>query len=165
MWNPDRAPQLSFEKLARRVGVIKARAMWEAHRKRYRAHHAQARQQEERAAAARHRRGPVVVRNDFDMAPFFHGAPITYKELYRSTLGQRGCKGGEVFEDDGYMKDFIKRNPNCAPPKIVTGDIRGGYTGALEHAAFYGRLERARQFAETSLRLQAAAAEQPMIAA
>lgn len=163
MWNPDREPKLSFEKLAKRVGVIKARAMWEAHRQRYLAHHAQARKQEERAAAARHRRGAVVVRNDFDMVPFFYGAPITYKELYRSTLGQRGCKGGEVFEDDGYMKDFIKLNPNCAPPKIVTGDIRSGWTPALERAAAEGRINRVRQFAETSLRLQAAAAEKPLL--
>lgn len=163
MWNPDKAPVLSFEKLAKRVGLIKARAIWDAHRRRYEAHHAQARKQEMAAAAMRHRRGPVVVRNDFDMAPAYHIAPITYKELHRSSLGQRGCKGGEVFESEADMRDFLKRNPECAPQKVVTGDIRSGWTGSLERAAKEGRMHRAMQFAEVSLRLQSAAAQSPSL--
>lgn len=165
MWNPDRAPQLSFEKLARRIGTIKARAIFAGHAERLRRANHMASKQEEAAAAERHRRGPLVVRNDFDFMPFFYGAPVTYKQLFRSTLGERGCKGGEVFDDEGYMKAFFKKYPNCAPPKIVTGDIRSGWTPALERAAAEGRLNRARQFAETSLRLQRAAAEKPLIAA
>ena len=26
------------------------------------------------------------------------------------SLGQRGCKGGEMFDDDEMMRDFLKRN-------------------------------------------------------
>lgn len=163
MWNPDRAPQLSFEKLARRAGLVKARAIWEGHRRRYQAAHAAAAKQEEAAAAERHRRGPAVARNDFDMVPRFHISPLTYKELHRSTLPQSGCKGGEVFDDDEYMRDFIKRHPECAPQKVVTGDIRSGWTGALERAAKEGRMHRAMKFAEVSLRLQRAASEQPAL--
>lgn len=169
MWNPDRAPQLSFEKLAKRVGLIKARAIFARHAERLRIANHQAAQQEQRAAAARQRRGPNVVRNDFDFFPEYHITPLTFKQLHRSTLGQRGCKGGEVFEDEGYMRDFLKKHPECAPQKRVTGDIRSGWTRALELAAAAGRAARVQSFAETSLRLQRAAAEgrarNPLIAA
>lgn len=159
MWNPDKAPVLGFEKLARRVGLAKARAIFDAYREKLRIDNARAAAQEKRAAEERRRRGPVVVRNDFDMRPEYHIAPLTYKQLYRSTLGERGCKGGEVFDDQSMLKDFLKRNPDCAPEKIVTGDIRGGWTPALERAAVEGRMHRALQYAQVSLRLQNAARE------
>jgi hypothetical protein len=74
-------------------------------------------------------------------------------------LGQRGCKGGEVFEDDSFMRDFLKRNPECAPQKIVTGDIRSGWTAALEKAAKEGRMHKAMEMAKVSLTLKQAAEE------
>jgi len=159
MWNPDKAPVLGFEKLARRVGLHKARRIFDAYREKLRLDNARAEQQEKRAAEMRRRSGPVVVRNDFDFMPAYHMAPITYKQLHRSTLGMRGCKGGEVFNDESAMRDFLKRNPDCAPEKIVTGDIRGGWTPALEQAAKEGRMHRALQHAQVSLRLQHAAQE------
>jgi hypothetical protein len=159
MWNPDKAPVLGFEKLARRVGLAKARAIFDAYREKLRLDNAKAALQEKRAAELRRKRGPLVVRNDFDFAPAYHMAPITYKQLHRSTLGERGCKGGEVFDDPEMMRDFLKRNPDCAPEKIVTGKIQGGWTASLEHAAKEGRMHRALQLARTSLKLQQAAAE------
>jgi len=159
MWNPDRAPVLGFDKLARRVGVIKARSIFAAYAEKLRLENVRVTQLEQKAAAIRHRRGPAVVRNDFDMRPAYHMAPLTYKQLHRSTLGQRGCKGGEVFDDDGAMRDFLKRHPECAPQKIVTGDIRSGWTAALEKAAKEGRMHQAMKMATVSLTLQKAAEE------
>lgn len=159
MWNPDKAPVLSFEKLARRVGLHKARRIFDAYREKLRLDNARAEQQEKRAAEMRRQRGPIVVRNDFDFMPAFYMAPITYKQLHRSTLGMRGCKGGEVFDDTSAMRDFLKRNPDCAPQKVITGDIRSGWTVSLEQAAKEGRMHRALQFAKTSLQLQKAAEE------
>lgn len=159
MWNPDRAPKLGFEKLAKRIGLHKARRQFEAYAEKLRIDNARVTQLEKRAAEIRARRGPAVVRNDFDMRPAYHIAPLTYKQLYRSTLGQRGCKGGEVFDDEEAMRDFLKRHPECAPQKIITGDIRSGWTPALEQAAKEGRMHQAMQFAKVSLTLQKAAEE------
>ena len=159
MWNPDKAPALGFDKLARRVGLHKARAIFDAYREKLRIDNARAAKQEKRAAELRRKRGPVVVRNDFDFAPAYHMAPLTYKQLHRSTLGERGCRGGEMFDDPEMMRDFLKRNPDCAPEKIVTGKIQGGWTSSLEQAAKEGRMHRAMQMAQTSLRLQQAAKE------
>lgn len=159
MWNPDRAPVLGFEKLAKRVGLHKARRIFAAYQRKLEIDNHKAAMQEKRAAELRRARGPVVVRNDFDFMPAYHMAPLTYKQLHRSTLGQRGCKGGEVFDDEEMMKDFLKRNPDCAPQKVITGDIRGGWTPALEKAAKEGRMHRAMQHAQVSLRLQQAAQE------
>lgn len=159
MWNPDKAPVLGFEKLAKRVGLHKARAIFAAYQRKLEIDNHHAAQQEKRAAELRRKRGPVVVRNDFDMAPAYHIAPLTYKQLYRSTLGERGCKGGKVFDDETMLKDFLKRNPDCAPQKVITGDIRSGWTAALEQAAKEGRMHRAMQFAKVSVQLQKAAEE------
>jgi hypothetical protein len=150
---------MGFEKLARRVGLAKARAIFDVHRERLRIANARATAQEKRAAEERRRRGPVVVRNDFDFRPAWHFAPLTYKQLYRMTWPERGCTGGEVFDDDSTMKRFLRLNPDCAPEKIITGDIRGGWTPALERAALEGRMHRAMQYAQVSLRLQNAARE------
>ena len=159
MWNPDKAPALGFDKLARRVGLAKARAIFAAYKAKLEADNHAATLQEKRAAELRARRGPVVVRNDFDFAPAYHMAPLTYKQLHRSTLGQRGCKGGEIFDDAEMMRDFLKRNPDCAPQKVVTGKIQGGWSSALEQAAKEGRMHRAMEMAKTSLKLKQAAQE------
>jgi hypothetical protein len=159
MWNPDKAPVLGFEKLARRVGLAKARAIFAAYREKLRIDNAKAALQEKRAAELRRARGPIVVRNDFEFMPAYHMAPLTYKQLHRSTLGERGCKGGEVFDDAEMMRDFLKRNPDCAPEKVITGNIQGGWTASLEQAAKEGRMHRAMQFAKVSLTLQKAAEE------
>lgn len=159
MWNPNKAPVLGFEKLARRVGLHKARRIFDAYREKLRIDNAKAALQEKRAAELRRQRGPVVVRNNFDFMPAYYMAPLTYKQLHRSTLGERGCKGGEVFDDESVMRDFLKRNPDCAPEKIVTGKIQGGWTDALERAAKEGRMHRAMQHAQVSLKLQRAAQE------
>lgn len=164
MWNPDKAPVLGFERLARRHGVAKARRLWEAHKERYRLEHAKAAAQEKTWAEERARKGPIVRKDDW-IKPAFHIAPITFQELHRSTLGERGCKGGEALGDEEYMRDFLKRHPECAPQKVVTGDIRSGWSAQLERAAVFGRCERALKHVQINQRLQAAAAQAPKIAA
>jgi hypothetical protein len=168
MWNPDIAPRMGFEQLARRFGLAKARRMWEAHGERIKAAAAQAAKQEEAWAAERHRKGPIVLKDDW-IRPQFHIAPYTFKAMHASTKPQRGCVGGEALEDDETIRDFLKRNPHCAPQKVITGDIRSGWTARLERAAVFGRCERALTQMQANHRLQAAAAEgrqqQPLIAA
>ena len=168
MWNPDIAPRMGFEKLARRFGLAKARRMWAAHGERMKDAAAKADRQEAAWAAERHRKGPIVLKDDW-IKPQFHISPYTYKAMHASTKPQRGCVGGEALEDEESIRDFLKRNPHCAPQKIVTGDIRSGWSARLERAAVFGRCERAMHQMQANHLLQAAAAEgrqnQPLIAA
>lgn len=163
MWNPDTAPTLSFERLAQRFGLVKARAIWDKYRQKLARDEHVATQQERAWAAERHRRGPNVVRNDFDFYPTFHISPLTYKKLHRETLSLRSHKGGERLDDEDYMKAFLKRNPECAPQRIVTGDIRSGWTAQLEAAALQGKRERFMPVMRASAILDAAAKQQPTI--
>ena len=158
MWDPNIAPRLGFEQLAKRFGLAKARDMWAAHQERVRIAAAKAAKQEAEWAAERRRKGPIVLKDDW-IRPAFHIAPYTYKALHNSTKPERGCHGGEVLDDEGSMRDFLKRNPDCAPQKIVTGDIRSGWSKQLERAAVFGRLDRAMVQLQANQRLQAAAAE------
>jgi hypothetical protein len=160
MWNPDKAPQLSFEKLARRFGLAKARAIWDKYRQKLAQDEHEATQQERAWAAERHRKGPNVVRNDFDFYPTIHISPLTFKKLHRETLGLQGHKGGERLDDEDYMKAFLKRNPECAPQRIV---IRSGWTAAIEKAAMQGKRDRFMPVMRASAILDAAAKQQPTI--
>lgn len=159
MWNPDQAPQLSFENLAKRFGLEKARRLWRLHELRIRRAAAQAAEQERRWAAQRQQAGRIIVKNDLDMYPKYHLSPYTYKALHRSTLPERGCTGGEALRDESYMKDFLKRNPECAPQKVVSKEITSGWTSQLEAAAKQGKMERAFTHVMTHRQLEAAAAE------
>ena len=156
MWNPDQAPKLGFEKLAKRFGVHKARRMWEAHGERIRLAAAKAAAQEKAWAEERARKGPIVLKDDW-IRPAYHISPYTFKALHRSTLPERGCHGGEALDDESYMRDFLKRNPDCAPQKVITGDIRSGWSKQLEKAAVFGRLEKAMTQLQVNKRLEAAA--------
>lgn len=164
MWNPNNAPRLGFEQLARRFGVAKARAMWDAHNVRLRIAHAKAAAQEKAWAEERARQGPIVLKDDW-IRPAYHISPLTYKELHRSTLGERGCVGGEAIDDETMMRDFLKKNPDCAPQKIITGDIRSGWSKQLERAAVFGRCERAMEQVHINRQLQSAAKEAPRLIA
>lgn len=149
---------MGFEQLAKRFGLAKARRLWEAYGQRLQAAQAKAAAQEKRWAEERRRKGPVVLKDDW-IRPAYHISPLTFKQLHRSTLPERGCVGGEALQDESYMKDFLKRNPDCAPAKIVTGDIRSGWSAQIERAAVFGRCERAMNHLQINQRLQAAAAE------
>lgn len=158
MWDTNTAPRLGFEQLARRFGVAKARRMWEAHGERIKRAEARAAAQEKAWAEERRRKGPIVLKDDW-IKPAFHIAPYTFKALHRSTLPQRGCVGGEVLDDAESMRDFLKRNPDCAPQKVITGDIRSGWSAQIERAAVFGRLDRAMTQLQVNKRLEAAATQ------
>jgi len=160
MWNPDKAPVMGFENLARHRGVAKARAIFAAYKEKLRLDNVKAALQEKRAAELRRQRGPLVVRNDFDMMPMFHLAPLSWKQVYRSEIDENGnFVGDRQLYDKGTLKDFLKRNPDCAPQQIVSGKIQGGWVPSLDRAAKEGRMHRALQYAQASLRLQHAAQE------
>lgn len=163
MWNPDQAPRLGFEHLAKRFGVHKARRIWAAYQKKLELDNHKACQQEKKWAEERRRKGPLVVRNDFDFYPLFHIAPITMKQIWRETLPQRDCTGGEALFNQDYMRDFVKRNPDCAAQKITTGDIRSSWTKALERAAYEGRKDRLLREMRVSSILKEAAGHKPLI--
>ena len=149
---------MSFERLAKRVGLARARRIWDSHKRRLELAAAKAAADEKKWAEERRRKGPIVLKDDW-IKPAYHVAPFTLKALHRSTLGERGCEGGEALHDSSYMRDFLKRNPDCAPQKVITGEIRSGWSARLERAAVFGRCERAMKHMEINHRLQAAAAE------
>lgn len=158
MWNPDRYGGL-LEKLSRKYGLPKARRIIAAYQEKLRIDNAIATQQEKKAAAQRRKRGPVVVRNDFDLMPIFHCAPISYKQIHRSEIENGQFVGDRNLFDDTERKRILAKYPELAPQKVITGDIRSGWTAALEQAAKEGRMHRAMQFAKVSVQLQKAAEE------
>ena len=156
---------MSFEKMAKQYGLARARRLWKLYELKIKMAEAQAAKMEQQWAAQRHRTGNrIIVKNDLDMYPTVKMAPYTYKALWRSTLNQRGCTGGEALFDEEYMRDFLKRNPECAAGQVVAKDIQSGWSRAqeanpLERAAKLGKMERAAQHVMNNHRLQAAAAE------
>lgn len=157
---------MGLEKLCKRYGLHKGRRMWEAHRRRMEIQRHLAAEQEKEAAAARYRQGPLVVKNDFDFMPTIHMSRFTYKEQFRSTLPQKGCTGGEALEDEEYKRDLIKRFPELGPQrKVTTGDIRSGWSAAIERAAVMGRMDRAMTHMRVNHILETAAKSAPPIIA
>jgi hypothetical protein len=140
MWQTDTEPTHSFAKLARQVGVKKARMQWEFYAEQHRKGQIEAHvieQLQAREAAKRDYRWNDIIEGE--PVARFHAR--TYMDLYRASLPQRGCKGGEYLNDEDFMKFFLKRNEQCAI-KAKSPHIRDGWTPALEHAAFEGRKER-----------------------
>ena len=158
MWNPNRYGGL-LEKLSKIYGLPKARRIIAAYQEKLRIDNEIVTRQEKRAAELRRARGPVVVRNDFEFMPIFHAARLTYKQVHRSEFENGQFVGDRNLFDDSERKRILTKYPELAPGKIVTGDIRSSWTPALEQAAKEGRMHRAMQMAQTSLRLQQAAQE------
>jgi hypothetical protein len=161
MYQVDVAPRMSFEHLARRFGVSKARDILRRYEDRLRRDEHVSTKQEERAAAIRHRRGPMVLKDD-DIVPDFQISALGFKKLWRETWA-KGGKGGENLQDDDYMRAFLKKNPACAMPRYVTGKIRSGWTAQLEHASRLGKMERALPIFRASEIIADAAKQQPLI--
>lgn len=161
MWNPDTAPRMGLEHLAKRFGLSRARDILERYRDRLRRDEYVSTKQEEKAAAIRHKRGPIVVKDD-DIVPDFQVSALGFKKLWRETWG-KGGKGGENLLDDDYMRAWLKKNPQCAMPRHVTGQIRSGWTQRLEAAAALGKRERLMTMARASQIIADAAGQQPAI--
>lgn len=140
MWQTDIEPTHSFAALARQVGVQKARLQWRFYEEQHRKGQIEAHVIEQcmaREAAKKDYRWNEII--DAEPVARFHAR--TYTELYRASLPQKGCTGGEYLNDEDFMKFFLKRNEQCAL-KAKSPHIRDGWTPSLEHAAFEGRRER-----------------------
>ncbi len=149
MWNPDVAPVFSFERYARKHGVQRAREHWKKLSEDHQLAQLRAHQLELALAGQAEKDGPHVVNEELGGSIQWQMAPHTYWELHRSSLHERGAKGGELLTDDDYMGWFLKRNPECAR-KVVSGKVMSGYTAAdqrLGVASAEGRMEKRVQMA------------------
>lgn len=162
MWNPNVAPVFSFEAYAKRHGLAKARERWAMIAERHKAEQKRADMHEQLLARAHEKRGPYVVNEDMGQVAW-QMSPYSYVELHRSSLHERGAKGGELLADDDYMRYFLKMNPACRR-KSVSGQIRSGWTPsvfdrALEAASHEGKLAKRVPILSAMERIAAAADE------
>ena len=150
MWQTDLEPTHSFADLARKVGLQKARLQWAFYGDQHRKGQIEAHVIEQcmaREAAKKDYRWNEII--DAEPVARFHAK--TYTDLYRASLPQKGCVGGEYRNDEDFMKFFLKRNEQCAI-KAKSPHIKDGWTPALERAAFEGKQQReARLAAQANL--------------
>ena len=112
-------------------------------------------------ARAAEKAGPQIVNENLGGAMEWQMDAHTFWELHRSSLHERGAKGGELLTDADYMRFFLKRNPECAR-RAVSGKIMRGWTPhdmALERAAHEHKLAKRVPIMSAMARLDAAAAE------
>lgn len=156
MWQTDLEPTHSFADLARKVGLQRARLQWAFYGDQHRKGQIEAHVIEQcmaREAAKKDYRWNEIL--DAEPVARFHAK--TYTDLYRASLPQKGCVGGEYLNDEDFMKFFLKRNEQCAI-KAKSPHIKDGWTPALERAAFEGKAQReARLAAQANLITEAAA--------
>jgi hypothetical protein len=138
MYETGFQPEFSFERAAQTLGLSRARDLWEGYKLLERKRDVEAIAMEECMARDAARRD-YRVNEELGGAPQWRLAPKTYLDLYRQSLPEKGCMGGEFLDDGSYMKWWLKRNPQC---RITarSGVIMSGWTPQVE--AGY-RLERA----------------------
>lgn len=145
MWNPDVEPIFGFERYARLHGLSKAREWMARLEFEHKRQQMEAHAIELALAKDAERKGPNKVNEELgDAEVSWQMAKYSYWELHRSSLHERGCRGGELMRDDDYMRYFLKTNPECAR-KNVSGNIMSGWTPCLEAAAEEGRQQRAQE--------------------
>lgn len=140
MWDPNTAPTASFEEAAKVLGLKRARSLWAYYDLQWKRKEQEA-DAIELALAQRAQAKDYVWNEEIGGAPVARYAPHTYLKLWRASLPQKGCSGGEYLEDEDYMKYFLKTNPQCAV-NARSPHIRGAWTPALERAAWQGKQER-----------------------
>lgn len=80
-----------------------------------------------------------AMKKDYRVNEELGGAPVwrmskkSYRDIYRSSLNEKGATGGEFLEDENYMRWWLKRNPQC---RIMAGSgkIVSGWTPQSEAA-------------------------------
>lgn len=140
MWDPNAEPVASFEEAAKVLGLHRARRLWAYYDVQWKKKEQEA-DAIELALAQRAAKKDYVWNDEIGGAPVARYAPHTYLKLWRASLPQKGCTGGEYLEDEDYMRYFLKHNPQCAV-KARSPHIRGAWTPALERAAWQGKRER-----------------------
>jgi hypothetical protein len=162
MWSPDQAPASSFADYAHHRGRQAAEDHWNKLYEQYDAAMHQA-ELDEAEMARQAELNPLRYAADGSCLKW-EMASASFVKLYRASLNQRGAVGGELLDDDDFMRFFLKRNPACAR-KAVTGNIMQGWTNRLEAAAAAGQEDRARTQARVATILENAKSQAPLLVA
>lgn len=142
MWNPDEKPTLSLADFAKELGMSyrNTKAMVE---ERERLADAKMEQTEKLAAIARYKQGPRRVNEELgDAAPEVAMSRRRWVQLFRASKMQKGCRGGELHNDDDFVKWLLKRCETMRI-KVACAQNRTGYLPTLERAKAWGEKERA----------------------
>jgi hypothetical protein len=161
MWTPDIAPVFSFERHARKHGLQRARERWRQLEEKNRAAEHRAHLHELEMARQAEKSGPHIINENLGGTIQYQISAHTYWQLHRSSLHERGAVGGELLNDEDYMRFFLKRNPECAR-KSISGKIQRGWTPhdfALEKAAAEGKVAKRVPIMSAMARIEAAAQE------
>lgn len=145
MWDSNVQPTASFEDAARVLGVNRARRLWAYYDVAWKRKEQEA-DAIEAALAKQAERKNYVWNETIGGEPVARMAPHTYLKLWRASLPQKGCTGGEYLEDEDYMRYFLKKNEACRV-KVRSPKIQGGWSPALELAKFEGQQARKREAA------------------
>lgn len=146
MYQTDIAPTFGFEEAARVLGVARARRLWDWYALEDKRRDAEAVALEECLARDASKRN-YIVNEELGGQAEWRMSNKSYVDLYRASLNEKGCRGGEFLEDDGFMKWWLKRNPQC---RVMSGSgkVMSGWTRARESAE--ERLARAHAEREVS---------------
>jgi hypothetical protein len=130
MYQTEFAPTFSLEQAARVMGLAQARRLWDYYALMDKKRDAEAVIAEEIMAREAAKK-KYIVNEELGGEVAFRMAPKTYLDLWRSSLPEKGCSGGELLEDENYMRWFLKRNPQC---RIASGSgkIVSGWTPEVE---------------------------------
>lgn len=149
MYQPDIAPAFGFEQAAQTLGLARARRLWDWYALQDKKRDAEAVALEDCMARDAAKRD-YIVNEELGGQIEWRMSPKSYVDIYRASLPEKGCTGGELLEDEHYMKWWLKRNPQC---RIMSGSgkIQSGWTPQTEaahrlaEARRRGDAERARQ--------------------
>lgn len=147
MWQQDIQPQFSFERAAQVMGVHRARELWDGYRFMELRKAQEADALEQAMAGKAEKRGYIVNEELGDAAPEWRMAPWSFVRLWRASMNEKGCHGGEFLDDSHYMRWFLKKNPAL---RIMarSGNIVSGWTAAVEDRHHLIHFERARKQGE-----------------
>lgn len=142
MWDLNIQPTLSLPDMAKRLGISVAQ-LKEHLIEQDRARDAKAKQLELRAAAMRHRQGPRRVNEALgDARPEMALSRWNWLQLHRATLHERGAKGGEILNDDDFVRWALKRNEHWRI-RVACAQNKTGWLPTVERAKQWGERERA----------------------
>ncbi len=112
MWSDKEAPTLSLGELSDRLGRP-YREVKAAVEERWKRQNAAAEKLELKAAEGLRKRGPARVNEEIgEGRPLHMMSRLRYIQLWRATLIEKGCTGGELLNDDDFVKFLLKRLPH-----------------------------------------------------
>lgn len=167
MWKDNVAPTLSLPGMAKTLGMS-YRATKEMVENNWSRKQVEAEKAEIRAAARRYRQGARKVNEALgDAVPEYSMSRLRWLELYRASLIEKQCSGGELLNDPDFIK-FLLRKKEWLRVEIAkaqnkvgwttpTGDLNpqalaGVDTPSLVIASHHGRKERGSTLLTTATR-------------